>query len=123
MQMACVPITRHQSAASGPCRRHHISPPLPRPATNTDIHHFGWRCRKSETVFRQPRLEALYGSWSASECAADDCLEAQTVADVVADVPGLRRLIAGRLKLIRAGVPVAGARLPWPPLPGVAPAL
>lgn len=87
--------------------------PLPPPS---DIHHYAWRAHlPNQTVYPSPRLEQLFSSWTAAQCVTNECVEAHTLVDVVVDVAALRRLMAGRLELIRGGAPVERARLMWPP--------
>ena len=43
------------------------------------------------------------------------CVEAHTNVDVIVNIQELRDLIASRLPLISAGLPVKAAALPWPP--------
>ena len=45
---------------------------------------------------------------------SEECVEAHTNVDVIVDLKELRSLIASRLPLIDAGVPVSAAALPWP---------
>ena len=45
---------------------------------------------------------------------SEECVEAHTNVDVIVDLQELKGLIASRLPLIEAGVPVSAASLPWP---------
>ena len=49
------------------------------------------------------------------QCDTDDCVEAHTNVDVIADIDAIQELLEDRLPLIWAGVPVNEAKLPWPP--------
>ena len=68
----------------------------------------------NQTVFLEPHLARRFGGWNATQCVTEECVEASTVVDVVADIGALRQLIAGRLALIRSGATVPQAALPWP---------
>ena len=43
------------------------------------------------------------------------CVEAHTNVDVIVNIQELHDLIASRLPLIEANLPIRAAALPWPP--------